>query len=123
MSGHSHLFVRAVRACAARLGRLRRDRRGNIAIMFGLMSPVLIGGMGLAMESAYWYVDQRGMQNAADAAALAAASDATSNYQSSVNAVAAQYGFANNVGGATVTSTNTANCPGTANNNCYQVSI
>jgi len=77
MTGNTSAFVRCVSACVQQFARFRRDRRGNIAIMFGLMAPVLLGGMGLAMESAYWYVDQRGMQNAADAAALAAATDGT----------------------------------------------
>jgi Flp pilus assembly protein TadG len=123
MTGHKNYFVRAARACAQKIGRLRRDRRGNIAIMFGLLAPVLLGGMGLAMESAYWYVDQRNMQNAADAASLAAATDGTTNYQSTASAVAAQYGYANGANNATVTSTNTATCPGTGSNNCYKVSI
>jgi Flp pilus assembly protein TadG len=91
--------------------------------MIGLLAPILPGGMGLAMESANWYVDQRGMQNAADAASLAAATDGTTNYQSTASAVAAQYGYANGVDNATVTSTNTAACPGTGSNSCYQVSI
>jgi len=102
MTGNTSAFVRSVSACVQQLARFRRDRRGNIAIMFGLMAPVLLGGMGLAMESAYWYVDQRGMQNAADAAALAAATDGTSNYQTTANAVAAQYGYTNGANNATV---------------------
>lgn len=123
MTGQMSYFARAAQACARKVRQFKWDRRGNIAIMFGLLAPVLIGGMGLAMESAYWYVDQHNMQNAADAAALAAATDASSNYQTTVNAVAAQYGFTNNVNGTTVSSTNTATCPGTGTNNCYQVSI
>ena len=123
MTGQKNYFVRIARACIDKIGHFKRETGGNIAIMFGLLAPVLIGGMGLAMETAYWYVDQRGMQNAADAAALAAATDGTSNYQTIVNAVAAQYGYVDGSNGATVSSTNTATCPGTAKNNCYQVSI
>ena len=123
MTGRITIFARAARVCAGLAQRFRGDRRGNIAIMFGLLAPILIGGMGLAMESAYWYVDQRGMQNAADAAALAAATDASSNYQTTAAAVAAQYGYTNGANGATVASTNTAACPGTGTNSCYKVSI
>ncbi len=119
----SNIFARVAQFSANRVRSFSRNTRANIAIMFGLLAPVLIGGMGLAMESAYWYVDQRGMQNAADAAALAAATDGTSNYQSTVNAVAAQYGYTNGANGTTVTSTNGAACPGTGTNNCYNVSI
>jgi len=123
MTGNTSAFVRCVSACVQQFARFRRDRRGNIAIMFGLMAPVLLGGMGLAMESAYWYVDQRGMQNAADAAALAAATDGTSNYQLTAKAVATQYGYTQGVNSATVVSTNAAACPGTGATNCYKVTI
>jgi Flp pilus assembly protein TadG len=123
MTGFTHSFACVARACANRLRRFRRNKRGNIAIMFGLLAPVLIGGMGMAMESAYWYVDQRGMQNAADTAALAAATDGSTNYQTTVNAVVAQYGYVNGANGATVASINNAACPGSAATNCYRVSI
>jgi Flp pilus assembly protein TadG len=119
MSGHIPAFIRA---CAETTKRFTRGTRGNIAIMTGLLSPILIGGMGLAMESAYWYVDARGMQNAADAAALAAATDGTTNYQSTASAVAAQYGYVNGANDTVVSSTNAATCPG-GGTNCYQVTI
>src|SRR3954471_501790 len=94
-------FRKAV-ACAMLLVRFQRDTRANIALMTGLLAPVLIGGLGMAMESAYWYADQRGMQNAADAASLAAAADGTSNYASTASGVAAQYGYTNGVNNVTV---------------------
>lgn len=97
--------------------------RANIAIMFALMAPMFVGGLGLGMETALWYVDQRNVQNASDASALAAAADGTaSNYASVANAVAAQYGFQNGVNGVTVTPSNTATCP-SGGNNCYSVAI
>jgi hypothetical protein len=91
--------------------------------MFGLSLPVLIGGLGMGMESAYWYLDQRGMQNASDAAAIAAATDATSNYTSAATSVAGQYGYQDGVNGTTLTVTNAAPCPSGGSNNCYRVSI
>jgi Flp pilus assembly protein TadG len=115
--------VRTLKSCALTLARFKHDSRANIAIMTGLLAPVLIGGLGMAMESSYWYVDQRGMQNAADAAALAAASDGTSNYASTVSAVAAQYGYTNGVNNATVAWSNSATCPGGLSNNCYSVTV
>ena len=119
MTGH---IVTLLRGLAEKTKRSMRDARGNIAVMTGLLAPVLIGGMGLAMESSYWYLDQRGMQNAADAAALAAATDGTTNYQTTASAVAAQYGYVNGTNDTTVTSSNTASCPG-GGTNCYQVTI
>lgn len=49
------------------------DQRGTVAVMMGLLFPVLIGGLGLGFEISTWYLRTRAMQNAADAAALAAA--------------------------------------------------
>jgi Flp pilus assembly protein TadG len=103
--------------------KLLKCNRANIAIMFGLMAPMFIGGLGMGAETALWYADQRNTQNASDAAALAAASDGTAaNYANVANAVAAQYGFTNGSNGVTVTSTNTAACPA-GGNTCYQVNI
>jgi Flp pilus assembly protein TadG len=118
----AQLLFLAAPLCQKPFARLLNNKRGNVAVMFALMAPVLIGGLGLGMESAYWYVDQRGMQNAADAAALAAAGDATANYASVASSVVGQYGYSNGVAGATVTSTNAAPCPG-GGNNCYSVTI
>src|SRR5215831_100644 len=111
------------RLFSRRFSNLLKCKRANIAILFGLMAPIFVGGLGMGAETALWYVDQRNTQNASDAAALAAAADGTSaNYATVANAVAAQYGFTNGTDGVTVTPTNTAACPG-GGNTCYQVSI
>src|SRR5215469_5171425 len=94
----------------------------NVAIMFAIMTPLLLGGLGLGAETSLWYVDQRNMQNASDAAALAAATDASTNYASVANAITAQYGYQNGVNGLTVSTSNSASCPSGANT-CYSVSI
>ena len=101
---------------------LLRCKRANIAILFGLMAPMFVGGLGMGAETALWYVDQPNAQNASDAAAVAAAADGTSNYSTVADAVAAQYGFTNGVNGVTVTPSNTATCPG-GGNACYSVAI
>jgi len=101
---------------------LFRNERANVAILFALMSPMLIGGAGLGMEGGLWYLNHRGMQNAADAAALAAASDASANYSAVASAVAAGYGYQAGVNGVTIASSNTAPCP-SGGNTCYQVTI
>lgn len=101
---------------------LASDNRANVAITFALMMPLFVGALGMGAETSLWYANQRHMQNASDAAALAAATDASSNYANVANAVAAQYGYQNGVNGVTVTASNSANCPagGTA---CYSVQI
>ena len=110
--------VRRWRALAAAL----RDRRGNVAVITAILLPVLLGGFGVGFETANWYQIQRDMQNAADSAAIAAASNASSNYDAEAKAVTASYGFTNGSGGVTVTDTNAAACPA-GGNTCYKVTI
>lgn len=55
------------------LKELAGDRRGVIIVMFALMLPVLLGAIGLAVEVGFWFQSKRGLQSAADAAAIAAA--------------------------------------------------
>ncbi|MEM1299848.1 MAG: pilus assembly protein TadG-related protein [Pseudomonadota bacterium] len=40
-----------------------------MAAVVAILSPVLIGGMGLGAETGYWYLEARRLQNAADVAA------------------------------------------------------
>jgi len=58
---------------SARLRRFLRSREGNIAIISGLILPVIIGFCGLATETSYWYYRHRVIQGAADIAAYGAA--------------------------------------------------
>lgn len=109
-----------------RLGPFFHDRRGVAVLLVALALPALIGTMGFAAETSYWYMHQRAMQNAADAAAVAAATAGTVNgssaYQPEANAVAARFGFTNGSGNITVTATN----PSTATNcatGCYTVKV
>jgi hypothetical protein len=104
------------------LKRLTREQRGTVAVLFGLLTPVLVGGMALGVETSYWYVSQRNQQNAADAAALAAATNGSANYATEAKAVAAKYGFVDGAGNVTVTASNAAPCPA-GGNNCYSVNI
>lgn len=60
-------------AVVKRLRRFQSDRRGGIAAVVAVISPVLVGSMGLGGEAGYWYLTQRNVQNAADVAAHAAA--------------------------------------------------
>jgi len=51
----------------------RRPAPGQALVIFALSSLVLLGALGLAIDGGYDYIQRRGMQNAADAAALAGA--------------------------------------------------
>jgi Flp pilus assembly protein TadG len=98
------------------------ERSGVVVVLVALAMPVLAGAMGLATEASYWYVHKRGMQNAADAAAIAPATNGTSTYAAEAQAVAAQYGFQNGSGKITVTATNPNTATGCAAN-CYIVTV
>jgi Flp pilus assembly protein TadG len=101
---------------------LWRDRRGSTAILFALAMPMLIGALGIGFEVSNWYMVQRGMQNAADAAVLAAASNGGANYDVEGKAVAAQFGFTNGVHNVGVTVLQNVACPG-GGNTCYSATI
>ena len=104
------------------LARLRVDQCGTIAVLMGILLPVLVGGLGLGFEISNWYLRGRSMQNAADAAATAAASNNGSNYDVEAKAVAAKYGYIDGSNNVTVTASNTATCP-TGGTTCYSVTI
>src|SRR5262249_10784901 len=105
-----------------RLRDLLRDRRGNVTVMMGFLLPPLIGTFGLGFEVANWYLTTRTMQNAADSAALAAATNGSTGWDTEAKAVAAQYGFADGVNNLTATAANNAACPG-GGSTCYSVTI
>src|ERR1035437_116814 len=104
------------------LGSLLADQRGTIAVMMAFLLPILVGGLGLGFEVSNWYLQTRAMQNAADSAAIAAATNGGSNYDVEAKAVAAQYGFVNGTNNVTVSASNTATCPA-GGNTCYSVTI
>src|SRR6516164_9529190 len=101
---------------AGALRAFRRNEGGAAIVIIGLTMPVLIGGLGLATEISYWQWLHRGMQNAADAAAIAAATNAGSNYDKEAKAVAAQYGFQDENNNVTVTVANPATAAGCSAN-------
>jgi Flp pilus assembly protein TadG len=105
------------------LKRLPIDQRGGIAVMMGLLFPVILGVLGLSFEIGSWYLKSRAMQNAADAAAMAAASNSEDNYNLEAAAVAAHYGYVDGSNHVSVTASNEATCPAGANPPCYGVTI
>src|ERR1700720_2886104 len=102
--------------------RLRGDERGAVSVVMGVLMIPLVGALGIGFEVSNWYLKTRGMQNAADAAALAAATNGGANYDVEAKAVAAQYGFVNGANNITVAASNAASCP-SGGNTCYSVTI
>src|SRR5579871_278147 len=105
-----------------RLRAFARDESGASIIVIGLSLPVIIGAMALAAELSYWQQHHRALQNAADAAAIAAATNNGSNYASEAKAVATLYGFHDGTGHVQVTVASSATAPG-CTANCYSVTI
>src|SRR5882757_9078375 len=104
------------------LRRLRADERGTVAVIMGVLIVPLVGALGLGFEVSNWYMTTRGMQNAADAAAIAAATNGGSNYDVEARAVAAQYGFVDGTNNISVRALDKQPCP-SGGNTCYSVTI
>ena len=68
--------------------RFRRDD-GNVAILFGLTLPILIGGAAFGVETSYWYYKDLQLQASADAAAYAGAVEKRSGSDTSLVKAAA----------------------------------
>lgn len=112
-----------LKAGARLVAAIAGDRRGNVAIMAAMAMPVLIGSMGLGAEAASWYGGKRALQNAADSAAIAAATNGKpETYAAEARAVAAQYGYIDGRDGVVVGTSNTAPCPA-GGSGCYAVTI
>src|ERR1700720_2378502 len=107
---------------AKHVRRMRADERGAVSVIMGVLMIPLVGALGIGFEVSNWYMTTRGMQNAADAAALAAATNGGSNYDVEARAVAARYGFVNGTNNISVAVSNSAACPG-GGANCYSVTI
>ena len=109
------------------LGRYGRDRRGNISAMMALLIVPLVGVMGVATETGNWFLIQRSMQNAADSAAIAAATNANAtnnSYQLEGKSVATKFGYTNGANSTTVTVVNNDNTvPAKCAGACYAVTI
>lgn len=87
-------FARIARA----FGRYRDDKRGSVVILAAVLFPVVIGGLGLWIETGYWYSTQRHVQHVADVAAQTAgvrirAGDTKAQAAAAARYIATQSGF------------------------------
>jgi Flp pilus assembly protein TadG len=109
------------------LRRYAGDRRGNISTLVALLIVPLVGIMGVATETGNWFLIQRSMQNAADSAAIAAATNANTtgnSYQLEGKSVATKFGYTNGANATTVTIVNNDNTvPAKCASACYAVTI
>jgi Putative Flp pilus-assembly TadE/G-like len=122
ISGQGSVILMVLSSIAKHLVRLRADERGAVSVIMGFLLIPLVGALALGFEVSNWYGTTRGMQNAADAAVIAAATNGGSNYDVEAKAVAARYGFVDGTNTISIAVSNTAACPG-GGNNCYSVTI
>ena len=85
-------FVSDRRNAGAVLGAALRDERGAVAVYIGVITAVLIGFAGLAIDLSRLGTLQTQLQNAADQSALAGAAELDGNDDPVVRAGRAVYG-------------------------------
>lgn len=103
------------------------NQRGVISPLMALMIIPIAGATAMVAEMGQWYYFQRAMQNAADSAAIAAAtnnSSAGSTYLAEARAAARGFGFVDGQKNVTVTAA-VAICPAgvAAGATCYKASL
>lgn len=79
------------------LRRLGISTKGNATLLIAIGMPVLIGGSGLAVDTAQWYLWKRELQNAVDQAALAGAWARTNADTQSIYAARANQEYSANI--------------------------
>jgi len=87
------------------LERFRAARRGSVSTVIAAATPVLIGVMGLAIDTTYWETGKVAMQGSTDMAAIAAgrAYKSGSNITTEALAVLAANGYTNGIANVSVT--------------------
>ena len=98
------------------LGNLSEER-GQMLVMIALLTTVMLGLVGLAIDTGFHFAERRQLQNAADHAALAAAYELKSGGDMDDAAEAAlAYAAANGYNNDGTTNTVTVNSPATSGN-------
>ncbi|CAN7485869.1 pilus assembly protein TadG-related protein [Mesorhizobium amorphae] len=109
------LLLRTFSAFVARY--VRADAGGNVAVVFALTLPVVVGGAGLGVETSYWYYSSLKLQATADAAAYAGALEKIAGSDTAaITTAATQSATSNGLGAGTiVVHTPPTSGPNTAN--------
>ncbi|WP_189524554.1 MULTISPECIES: pilus assembly protein TadG-related protein [unclassified Mesorhizobium] len=95
---------------------MRRSRSANVATIFALTLPIVVGAAGFGVETSYWYYNSLRLQATADAAAYAGALEQISGSDTpTIVAAATQSAATNGLGAGTiVVNTPPASGPNTA---------
>ncbi len=108
--GHATRRPTTVTLAARLLRKLRAARRGSVSTMIAAATPVMIGFMGLAIDSTFWESSKVSLQGATDQAAVAAGRAYRSGTNVSTEAVSmlAAHGFVHGAGSVAVVVSNPA---------------
>lgn len=104
----------------------RRNQRGAVAIIVGLMMVVLVGMLGLAVDFGYAYVRKNQLQNVADAEALACVISPSATPCPAGTTVGDNYPAVNTYGFTIVSTENPGDnslCPLPTQRNCARVTV
>jgi hypothetical protein len=121
---------RSMRGGRALLFGYFRREVGNTAAIMALLLVPLVGALSVGVETSNWFLIGRAAQNAADSAAVAAATNnssivvhgAQAEYLDEGQATAASYGFTNGSNNVTVSVASGQTCPdGTST--CYKATV
>lgn len=83
--------------------RFCEGRGGNVATIFALTLPVVVGGAGLGVETSYWYYSSLKLQAIADAAAYAGALEKIAGSDTAaITAAATTSAASNGLGSGTI---------------------
>ncbi|UCI33759.1 TadE/TadG family type IV pilus assembly protein [Mesorhizobium sp. B4-1-4] len=95
---------------------IRRGTSANVATIFALTLPIVVGAAGFGIETSYWYYNSLKLQATADAAAYAGALERISGSDKpTITAAATQSAASNGLGSGTiVVNTPPASGPNTA---------
>jgi Flp pilus assembly protein TadG len=109
-----------------------RSGEGNVSALIAVLILPLAALLGMATEGGSWFLITRAMQNAADSAVIAAATNGgnaavgSTDYINEGKAIASSYGFVNGASKTTVTVSAPAKYPSVTacvSSNCYRVNI
>ena len=94
---------RTLRNFAARLRKGAGSDAGNVAIVFALPLPIVVGGAGFGVDTSYWYYSSLKLQATADAAAYAGALEKIAGSDTTaIPTAATDSATANGLGGGTI---------------------
>ncbi|RWI91436.1 pilus assembly protein TadG-related protein, partial [Mesorhizobium sp.] len=80
-----------------------RDPGANVATIFALSLPIIVGAAGLGVETSYWYYSSLKLQATADAAAYAGALEKIAGSDTAtITAAATQSATDNGLGNGTI---------------------